>query len=55
MNTDTEILNKLNQAIQHYIDKIKEKNYTVISKNAEKAFDKMQHPFIITIIKNTSN
>ena len=29
------------------INKLKNKNYTIISINAEKAFDKIQHPFMI--------
>lgn len=40
---------KLNQAIQYYIDKIKKKNYIVVSINAEKVFDKIKHPLIKTI------
>lgn len=46
MNTDTEILNKMIQAIQNYIGKIKEKNYGNFKK-----LQKIQHPFITTIIK----
>ena len=30
----------------HHINKLKDKNYMIISINAEKAFDKIQHPFI---------
>jgi hypothetical protein len=33
--------------IIHYINKLKDKNYMIILLNAEKAFDKIQHPFII--------
>ena len=33
--------------IIHHINKMKDKNHTIISINAEKAFDKVQHPFII--------
>ena len=29
------------------INKMKDKNYMVISTDAEKAFDKVQHPFMI--------
>ena len=32
--------------IQH-ISKTKDKNYTIISKDAEKALDRIQHPFMI--------
>ena len=31
----------------HHINKLKDKNYMIISIDAEKAFDKFQHPFAI--------
>ena len=31
----------------HHINKLKDKNYMIISIDAEKAFDKIQHPFMI--------
>ena len=31
----------------YHINKLKEKNHTIISIDAEKAFDKIQHPFMI--------
>ena len=31
----------------HYINKLKDKNHMIISIHAEKAFDKIQHPFVI--------
>ena len=31
----------------HHINKLKDKNYMIISVDAEKAFDKIQHPFVI--------
>jgi len=31
----------------HYISKRKDKNHMIISIDAEKAFDKVQHPFMI--------
>ena len=31
----------------HHIDKLKNKNHMIISIDAEKAFDKIQHPFMI--------
>ena len=33
----------------HHIDKLKDKNHMIISIDAEKAFDKIQHPFMIKI------
>ena len=37
--------------IIHHINKMKDKNHTIISINAEKAFDKVQHPFIIKTLR----
>ena len=34
----------------HHINKLKDKNHAIISINAEKAFDKIQHPFMIKIL-----
>ena len=31
----------------HHINKLKDKNHRIFSINAEKAFDKIQHPFMI--------
>ena len=31
----------------HHINKLKDKNHTIISIDAEKAFDEIQHPFIV--------
>ena len=33
--------------MKHHINKLKNKNHMIISINAEKAFDKIQHPFTI--------
>ena len=33
----------------HHINKLKEKNHTIISTDAEKAFNKIQHPFMIKL------
>ena len=38
----------------HYINKLKDKNYIVISLDAEKAFDKIQHPFMIKTLQKMS-
>jgi len=35
----------------HYIDKLKNKNYIIISLDAEKAFDKIQHPVMIKVLE----
>ena len=35
----------------HHINKLKDKNHTIISIDAEKAFDKIQYPFMIKILQ----
>ena len=35
----------------HHINKLKEKNHMIISIDAEKAFDKIQHPFMIKTLQ----
>ena len=35
----------------HHINKLKDKNYMIISIDAEKAFDKTQHPFMIKTLQ----
>ena len=37
----------------HHINKMKDKNHTIISIDAEKAFDKIQHPFMIKTLQKT--
>ena len=37
----------------HYINKLKGKNHTIISIDAEKTFDKIQHPFTIKPLQKT--
>ena len=39
-------------SVIHHINKLKYKNYMIISIDAEKAFDKIQHPFMIKILQN---
>ena len=38
--------------VTHYINKLKDKNYMIISLDAEKAFDKIQHPFMIKVLED---
>ena len=33
--------------VMHHINKMKDKNHVIVSIDAEKAFDKVQHPFMI--------
>ena len=35
----------------HHINKLKDKNHTIISIDGEKAFDKIQHPFMIKTLQ----
>ena len=35
----------------HHINKLKEKSHMIISLDAEKAFDKIQHPFMIKVLE----
>ena len=35
----------------HHINKLKEKNHMIISLDAEKAFDKIEHPFMIKVLE----
>ena len=35
----------------HHINKLKDKNHTIISIDTEKAFDKIQHPFMIETLQ----
>ena len=37
--------------VVHHINKLKDKNYVIISINAEKAFDKIQHSFMIKTLQ----
>ena len=34
-------------SVIHHINKLKNKNHMILSRDAEKAFDKIQHPFLI--------
>ena len=35
----------------HHINKLKDKNHMITSKDAEKVFDKIQHPFMIKTLQ----
>ena len=37
----------------HYINNLKEKNHMIILLDAEKAFDKIQHPFMIKVMERS--
>ena len=37
--------------VTHHINKLKEKNHTIISVDAEKTFGKIQHPFMIKTLQ----
>jgi hypothetical protein len=37
----------------HYINKLKDKNHMIISLDGEKAFDKIQHPFMIKVLERS--
>jgi hypothetical protein len=36
-----------------YINKLKDKNHMIISLDSEKAFDKIQHPFMIELLERS--
>jgi hypothetical protein len=37
----------------HYINKLKDKNYMIISLDEKKAFNKIQHPFMIKVMERS--
>jgi hypothetical protein len=39
--------------VTHYINKLKDKDHMIISLDAEKAVDKIQHPFMIKVLKRS--
>jgi hypothetical protein len=45
------ILKSIN--VIHYINKLKDKNHMIISLDAEKSFDKIQHPFMIKVLERS--
>ena len=40
-----------NQSVIHHINKLKEKSHMIISIDAEEAFNKIQHPFMIKTLQ----
>ena len=42
-------------SVIHHINKLKNKSHMIISIDAEKAFDKIQYPFMIKKIRNRRN
>ena len=40
--------------VTHHINKLKDKNHMIISIDTEKAFDKIQHPFMIKTLQKMS-
>ena len=49
LSRDARILQSLN--VIHHINKLKNKSHMIISIDAEKAFDKIQHPFMIKTLQ----
>jgi hypothetical protein len=37
----------------HYVNKFKDRNHMIISLDAEKAFEKIQHPFMIKVLERS--
>ena len=37
----------------YYINKLKDKNHMIISLDVEKAFDKIQHPFMLKVLERS--
>ena len=48
---DERILQYTQTNVIHHIIKLKDKNHMIISIDAEKAFDKIQHPFMIKTLQ----
>ena len=44
-------ISAINQCNIHHINKLKDKNHMIISIYAEKAFGKIQHPFMIKTLQ----
>ena len=48
---DTGLVQYPQNNVIHHINKRKDKNHMILSTDAEKAFDKIQHPFLIKTLK----
>ena len=48
---NSRILQYLQINVIHHINKLKDKNHMIISIDTEKAFDKIQHPFVIKTLQ----
>ena len=48
---NSRILQYLQINVIHHINKLKDKNHLIISIDTEKAFDKIQHPFVIKTLQ----
>ena len=42
-------------SVIHHVNKLKNKNHMIISIDAEKAFDKIQHPFMIKTLQKVGD
>ena len=49
---DARILQYMQINVIYHINKLKDKTHMIISIDAEKAFDKIQHPFMIKTLQN---
>jgi hypothetical protein len=47
------VVDTLRKGLHQYINKLKDKNHMIVSLDAEKAFDKIQHPFMIKVLERS--
>ena len=52
LSSDARILQYLQINVIHHINRLKDKNHMIISIDAEKAFDKIQHTFMMKTLQN---
>ena len=48
---DSSVYANESMCVIHHINKLKKKNHMIISIDAEKAFEKIQHPFMIKTLQ----